>query len=137
MPRTILPEGWPRPKGYANGMAAEGELLAIAGQVAWDEREQIVSESFVAQFRKALENVVAVVIAAGGAPEHLVSITIYVTRREDYADALAEIGAVWREVVGRHYPAMALVVVAGLLETGALVEIQGLAVLPEHEDPRA
>ena len=130
MPRTILPDGWPRPRGYANGMAAQGEVLAIAGQIGWDEREVLVSDAFAPQFRKALENVVAVVTAAGGTAAHIVSVTIYVTRREDYVDALADVGTAWREVVGRHYPAMALVVVAGLLEPRALVEIQGLAVLP-------
>jgi enamine deaminase RidA (YjgF/YER057c/UK114 family) len=132
MPRTILPEGWPRPKGYANGMAAAGEVLAIAGEIGWDEHERLVDGGFVPQFRKALENVVAVVRAAGGSPEHLVSVTIYVTSRDHYVDGIADVGRAWRDVVGRHYPAMALVVVAGLLEPGALVEIQGLAVLPTN-----
>ena len=133
MPRTILPAGWPRPRGYANGMAAQGEVLAIAGQIGWDEHEVLVSDAFAPQFRKALENVVAVVLAAGGTAAHIVSVTIYVTRREDYVEALAEVGTAWRELIGRHYPAMALVVVAGLLEPRALVEIQGLAILPLPE----
>lgn len=128
-PRTILPEGWPRPKGYANGMAARGELLAIAGQVAWDTEEKIVSPEFGAQFRQALHNVVAVVEAAGGAPVNLISLTIYVTDKQAYVDAIAEVGAAYRELIGKHFPAMALVEVAGLLEPGARVEIQGLAVL--------
>lgn len=128
-PRTILPEGWPRPKGYSNGMAARGELLAVAGQVAWDEKEQIVSPEFSAQFRRALENVVAVVRAAGAEPSNLISLTIYVTDKQAYLGALAEVGAAYREVVGKHFPAMALVEVAGLVEEGAQIEIQGLAVL--------
>jgi enamine deaminase RidA (YjgF/YER057c/UK114 family) len=128
-PRTILPEGWPRPRGYSNGMAARGELLAVAGQVAWDQRERIVSPEFAAQFRQALSNVVAVVEAAGGRANDLISLTIYVTDKQAYVDAIAEVGAAYRELVGKHFPAMALVEVAGLLEEGARVEIQALAVL--------
>lgn len=128
--RTILPDGWPRPKGYSNGVLARGELLAIAGMIGWDAREKLVSPEFAGQFRQALANVVAVVTAAGGRPEHLVSLTVYVTDKREYVATLADVGKIWRELVGRHYPAMALVEVAGLLEPGAKVEIQGLAVLP-------
>lgn len=130
MHRTILPPGWKRPRGYANGMAARGELLAIAGQIGWDEGERLVSDGFAGQFRQALQNVVAVVVAAGGRAEHLISITIYVVDKREYEGAIQDVGAAWREVIGRHYPAMALVEVQGLLEPGARVEIQGLAVLP-------
>ncbi len=129
--RTIQPEGWPRPKGYSNGMAARGELLAVAGQVAWDENEEIVSPEFGAQFRRALQNVVDVVRTAGGQPSDLISLTIYVTDKDVYESCLAQIGAAYREIVGKHYPAMALVQVAALLEKGAQVEIQGLAVLSD------
>lgn len=129
-PRTILPEGWPRPKGYSNGVVARGELLAIAGMIGWDEREKLVSPAFAPQFRQALANVLAVVAAAGGRPEHVVSLTVYVTDKREYLEALAAVGAAWRELMGRHYPTMALVQVADLLEPGAKVEIQGLAVLP-------
>jgi enamine deaminase RidA (YjgF/YER057c/UK114 family) len=128
-PRTILPEGWPRPKGYSNGMAARGELLAVAGQIAWNEKEEIVSPEFAAQFRQALGNVVSVVEAAGGTPGNLISLTIYVTDKQAYVDAIGEVGAAYRELIGKHFPAMALVEVAGLLEPGAQVEIQALAVL--------
>lgn len=128
--RSILPPGWPRPKGYSNGMAARGEVLAIAGMIGWDAQERLVSPEFVPQFRQALDNVRAVVVAAGGAPEHIVSLTIYVTDKRQYCATLAEVGKIYREVLGRHFPAMALVQVADLLEPGALVEIQGLAVLP-------
>ena len=131
-PRSILPPGWPRPKGYSNGVAARGEVLAIAGMIGWDAQEKLVSAEFVPQFRQALENVRAVVDAAGGAPEHIVSLTIYVTDKRAYCAALPEVGEVYRDVLGRNYPAMALVQVADLLEPGALVEIQGLAVLPER-----
>jgi enamine deaminase RidA (YjgF/YER057c/UK114 family) len=128
--RTILPPGWPRPKGYSNGLAARGEVLAIAGMIGWDAHERLVSPEFVPQFRQALDNVRAVVVAAGGAPEHIVSLTIYVVDKRQYCATLAEVGKIYREVLGRHFPAMALVQVADLLEPGALVEIQGLAVLP-------
>jgi enamine deaminase RidA (YjgF/YER057c/UK114 family) len=127
----IEPEGWAKPRGYSNGMRARGELLAIAGQIAWDAQARLVGEGdFVRQFEQALANVVAIVRAAGGAPEDLVSLTIYVTDSKEYLARLADVGAAYRRVVGKHYPAMALLVVAGLLELGAKVEIQGLAVLP-------
>jgi enamine deaminase RidA (YjgF/YER057c/UK114 family) len=127
----IEPEGWARPRGYSNGMRARGEFVAIAGQIAWDAQARLVGAGdFAQQFEQALANVVAVVRAAGGAADHLVSLTIYVTDRAEYLAALAEVGAAYRRVVGKHYPAMALVQVAGLLEVGAKVEIQGLAVLP-------
>lgn len=134
MTRIVLPPGWPRPRGYANGMAARGELLAIAGQIGWDERETLVGPDFVSQFRKALDNVATVVESAGGKPSDIVSITIYVVDRDDYRTHLREVGEIWRARIGAHYPAMALVVVAGLLEPAARVEIQGLAVLPTSED---
>lgn len=138
MSTTILPPGWPRPRGYANGMVATGRLLAIAGQIGWDESETIVEGGFGPQFRQALQNVVAVVRAAGGGPEHLVSLTVYVTDKREYIAQLSEVGASWRDLCGKHYPAMALVEVAGLLEDRAKVEIQALAVLPEPSqgDPR-
>jgi len=127
----IEPEGWAKPRGYSNGMRARGELLAVAGQIAWDAQARLVGEGdFVRQFEQALANVVAIVRAAGGAPEDLVSLTIYVTDSKEYLARLADVGAAYRRVVGKHYPAMALLVVAGLLELGAKVEIQGLAVLP-------
>ena len=111
-------------------MAARGELLAVAGMIGWDTQERLVSAEFVPQFRQALENVLAVVQAAGGGPEHLLSLTIYVTDKREYAAALSEVGQVYRAVLGRHYPAMALVQVAALLEDAAKVEIQALAALP-------
>ncbi len=130
---TVQPEGWKSPKGYANGVLVEGaaRLLFVAGQVAWDADQNLVGAGdVIGQFRQALENVVAVVRAAGGAPEHLVELTVYVKDKDAYAGAREPIGAAYREVMGRHYPAMALVQVADLLEEGALVEIQGRAALP-------
>jgi len=128
--RIAQPLGWPRPRGYSNGMAGSGEILAIAGQIGWDTQEVIVSDDFAAQFRQALANVVAVVEAAGGSPEHLVSLTVYVTDKREYIAALPEVGKAYRELVGKHFPTMALLGVSELLEDRAKVEIQGLAVLP-------
>ena len=127
--RSVLPDGWPRPSGYANGMAGTGELLAVAGQIAWNPQGEIVSDDFIAQFQQALANVVAVVDAAGGTAADIVSVTVYVVDKLEYSAALADVGRVWREVVGRHFPAMALVQVAGLVEDRAKVEIQALALL--------
>jgi len=110
-------------------MAGRGELLAVAGQIGWDEREVIVSGDFAPQFQQALKNVVAVVEAAGGRPSDIISLTLYVTDKREYISAIQEVGAAYRASIGRHYPAMALVEVAGLLEPGAKVEIQALALL--------
>lgn len=128
---TVLPPGWPRPKGYSNGILAPAgaRLLFIAGQVGWDEEEALVDEGFVAQFEQALSNVVAVVSAAGGAREELVRLTLYVTDRREYLENLEAVGEAYRRVMGRHYPAMALLEVDALLEPGARVEIEGTAAL--------
>ncbi len=130
--RTVQPDGWPRPKGYSNGVVAEpgGSLFFVAGQVGWDEQERIVPGGLVAQFGQALANVVAVLYAGGGAPEHLARLTIYVKDKDAYKVAAKDIGTVYRRIVGSHYPAMALVQVADLLEDGALVEIEATAVIP-------
>jgi enamine deaminase RidA (YjgF/YER057c/UK114 family) len=127
----INPESLGRPRGYANGVLAPegGALLFIAGQIAWDEQQRIVSADFVAQFERALANVLAVVTEAGGAPEQIARLCIYVTDREEYRARQTEIGACWRKLLGRHFPAMALVEVKALLEDEAKVEIEGLAVL--------
>jgi enamine deaminase RidA (YjgF/YER057c/UK114 family) len=126
----VQPAGWPRPHGYSNGMRARGQLVAVAGQIGWDASGRLVSPTFAAQFEQALANVVTVVSAAGGSREDLISLTLYVTSRAEYLSSLTEVGAAYRRVVGKHYPAMALVEVAGLLEVGAKVEIQALAVVP-------
>lgn len=131
MSDTVNPPGWPRPSGYSNGIVAEGRYLAISGQIGWNERNELVSADFLEQARQALRNVVAVLRAAGGGPEHLVRLTWYVTDKNEYRAALKELGATYREIVGEHYPAMALVQVAGLLEEGAKVEIEATAVLPK------
>jgi enamine deaminase RidA (YjgF/YER057c/UK114 family) len=128
---TINPSGWPRPSGYANGIVAEGRYLAISGQIGWNERSELVSDDFLAQARQTLQNVVAVLRAAGGEARHLVRLTWYVTDANEYRQNLRALGAAYREIVGAHYPAMALVQVAALLEAGAKVEIEATAVLPK------
>lgn len=133
MSETINPQGWPRPSGYANGVLAEGRFLAIAGQIGWNERSELVGEDFVAQARQALVNVVAVLRAASAAPEHLVRLTWYVTDKNEYRANIEKLGAAYREVIGANYPAMALVQVAALLEEGAKVEIEATAIVPETE----
>lgn len=130
MSREILqPPGWARPRGYANGIAAEGRQVFVSGQIGWEGDQRFASDEFAAQTRQALANVVAVLACAGARPEHLVRMTWYVTSRDEYNASLAEIGAAWRELIGRHYPAMSVVVVAGLLEPRAKVEIEATAVV--------
>jgi enamine deaminase RidA (YjgF/YER057c/UK114 family) len=121
-------------RGYANGVLAPagGRLLFIAGQIAWDAEQRIVSADFVSQFDQALANVLAVVAAAGGKPEDLARLTVYVTDKREYAARTREIGARWQARMGRHYPAMALVEVKSLLEDAAQVEIEGMAVIVEQ-----
>ena len=126
----LQPPGWPRPRGYSNGIAAEGRLVFVAGQIGWDETETIVSADFAAQFRKVLENTLAVLSEAGAGPEHVVRMTGYVTSREEYLASGREIGAAWKELMGRVYPAMAFVIVDGLIEPGAKIEIETTAVVP-------
>ena len=130
MSRIVEVPGWKRPRGYSNGIMARGELVFVAGQVGWDSQEKIVSEAFVPQFARALENVRAVLEAAGARPEHLVRVTVYVTDKAAYLSETAAVGAEWRRVLGRVFPAMTLVQVAGLIEEGALVEIEATAVIP-------
>ena len=126
---VLQPPGWPRPRGYANGIAAEGRIVFVAGQIGWDE-EQRFEAGLAGQVRRTLANVLAVLAEAGGGPEHVARMTWYVTDREAYLRELEPIGAAYRELMGRHYPAMAVVVVAGLIEPEALVEIEATAVLP-------
>jgi enamine deaminase RidA (YjgF/YER057c/UK114 family) len=128
----VHPEGWETPSGYANGIVvpAGSRLLVVAGQIAWDADQVLVGRGdFAAQFHQALANVLAVVHAAGGVPANLASVTVYVTDKQAYLAKTRELGAAWRELVGQHYPAMALVEVADLLEKDALVEIQAIAAL--------
>ncbi|HPG04860.1 MAG: RidA family protein [Rhodoblastus sp.] len=128
--KTILPEGWPRPKGYANGIVAEGKLLFIAGQIGWNEREEFESDDFVAQVEQALKNIVAVVQAGGGKPEHIARMTWYVTDKKEYLSRLVDVGAAYRRTLGSVFPTMSLVQVVALVEDRAKVEIEATAVIP-------
>ncbi|MGD8385287.1 MAG: RidA family protein [Lysobacterales bacterium] len=126
----LLPAGWPRPNGYANGIAAEGRLVFVAGQIGWDENRVIHSERLAVQVEQALKNTVAVLAEAGAGPQDIVRMTWYVTSRADYLVAVKEIGAAWRAIMGKHYPAMAVVEVSALIESSAKVEIETTAVVP-------
>ena len=128
----VNPKSLGAPSGYANGLIAEagGKLLFIAGQIAFNEEQQIISDDFVEQFDKALENVITVVSAAGGEPENVARLIIYVTNRTEYRARRREVGERYRKHMGKHFPAMVLVQVAGLLDDAAKVEIEGIAVLP-------
>jgi len=130
--RAIEPTGWKRPRGYSNGILAQGRILFVAGQVGWDENQEFRSDDFGEQWDRALANVLEVVRAAGGGPEHIARMTIYVTDKKAYQAHSDAVGASWRRHMGKNFPAMALVEVADLLEDRALVEIEATCVLPEE-----
>ena len=129
--RILQPADWARPKGYANGVASSGRTIYVAGQIGWDSQQQLVSDDLVAQARQALLNIVAILDADGAKPEHIVRLTWYVTSRADYLAAAAPLGAAYREVIGRHFPAMTAVEVSALMERGAVIEIEATAVIPD------
>jgi enamine deaminase RidA (YjgF/YER057c/UK114 family) len=126
----LQPPGWARPRGYANGVVASGRIACISGQVGWDERGQFPSSSFTAQAEQALRNVLAVLAEAGGQSEHIARLTWYVLDKHEYLACSQELGVVYRQLMGGHYPAMTVIQVAALLEEPARVEIEALAVLP-------
>lgn len=128
----IQPDGWLAPRGYANGISAIGRTVAVAGQIGWNPRTcEIESDDFAAQTKQALRNVLAVLESAGARPEHLVRMTWYITDRDAYIEARGEIGDAYREIFGRHYPAMSVVIVHGLVESDADIEIEATAIVPE------
>jgi enamine deaminase RidA (YjgF/YER057c/UK114 family) len=129
--KALQPPGWPRPKGYSNGISARGRMIFTAGVVGWDEKEMFPEYSLHGQFAQALRNTVAILAEDGAGPEHVVRMTCYVTDRSEYLNSRDEIGAAWREIMGKHYPAMALVEVKGLVEGAAKVEIETTAVVPD------
>ena len=133
MHTVLLPEGWTAPKGYANGIAARGLQVHVGGQIGWNAAQQFESDDFIEQTRLALRNVLAVLQTAHASPEHMVRMTWYITDRNMYQLRLKELGAVYRDIMGRHYPAMTCIVVNGLVEVRALVEIEVTAVLPDAE----
>ncbi len=130
MHETVHPEGWAPARGYANGMLTPEGHLFVGGQIGWTAAQRFETDDFVGQVEQALANVVAVVRRAGGGPEHVVRLTWFVTDKRAYLDRLGEVGAAYRRVMGRHFPAMTMVVVAGLVEDRALVEIEAVAALP-------
>jgi enamine deaminase RidA (YjgF/YER057c/UK114 family) len=128
--KILQPDGWAKPRGYANGIAAEGTVISIAGQIGWNSQCEFETDDFAGQVRQALANIVAVLAEAGGRPEHIVRMTWYVTDKRAYIGAYREIGDAYRELIGRHFPAMTAVQVVALIEDRAKVEIEATAVIP-------
>ncbi len=129
--KILQPKAWASPQGYANGIAAAGRVVFIAGQVGWDAEARMVGSDLVAQAEQALKNIVEVLAEAGGTPDHLTRLTWYIIDKAAYVARRKEIGAAYRRVIGKHFPAMSLLVVAGLLEDDAQVEIEATAVIPQ------
>ena len=129
--RIVQPEGWPRPRGYANGVVAQGRTLFVAGQIGWNEKEQFASDDLIEQARQALKNTLAVLAAGGANPAHVVRMTWYLTDKREYLSRAKEFGAVYRELMGKHYPAMAMVQVSALMEDRAKIEVETTAVIPD------
>ena len=128
---TLQPDGWAPSKGYANGIAARGTQIFVGGQIGWNAQQQFESDDFIAQTAQALRNIAAVLAVAGAGPQHMVRMTWYITDRVEYNARLKELGTVYREVMGRNFPAMTCVQVAALVEARAKVEIEVTAVLPD------
>jgi enamine deaminase RidA (YjgF/YER057c/UK114 family) len=126
----LNPSEWTRPKGYSNGVTAQGQMIFVAGQVGWDGNEVFQTDDLVGQVRQALANIVAILSEAGARPEHIVRMNWYLADKDEYNARLAEIGAAYRELIGRHFPAMTALQVAGFVEDGAKIEIEVTAMLP-------
>ena len=131
MHQILQPEGWMKPKGYANGIAAAGRHVFVAGQIGWNEQCVFEAQDFLGQFRQALKNVVAILAEAGASPEHVTTMTWFVTDKTAYLRDAKAVGQAWREIMGRNYPAMTVVQVVALIEDAAQIEIQAQAVVPE------
>ena len=129
--KILQPPNWPRPRGYSNGISASGRMIFTGGIVGWDEHESFPEYTLAGQFAQVLRNTLAVLAEDGAGPEHIVRMTCYIIDRSDYLRSRDEIGAAWREIMGRNYPAMALVEVKGLVESAAKIEIETTAVVPE------
>ncbi len=130
--QVLLPEGWPRPAGYSNGVIAEGRQIFIAGQVGWDAQGRFPSADMADQVRQSLENILAILAQAQARPEHIVRLTWYITSRDEYHAQLRQIGGAYRAVMGKHFPAMSVVQVVALMEAQAKVEIEATAVIPRR-----
>ena len=129
--KIIQPPGWPKPKGYSNGIVAKGRLVFVAGQVGWNAQEKFETSSLAGQARQALKNIVAILAEAGAGPEHICRMDWFLADVKEYNASLKELGAAYRELIGKHYPVMTAVQVGGFVETGAKLEIEVTAVLPE------
>lgn len=129
--QTLQPPGWPRPKGYANGIAATGRMVFTAGVIGWNEREEFETEKFAGQFRQALINTKTILAEGGAAPADIVRMTCYVTDKREYLASLADIGEAWREIFGKVFPCMAVVEVSALVEDKAKIEVETTAVIEE------
>jgi len=129
--KTLQPQGWAKPVGYANGVSARGRVIYVAGQIGWNKDSRFETDDFIGQVRQSLQNVVAVLACDDARPEHIVSMTWYFTNRRDYLDNLRAVGEAYRETIGRHFPAMTAIEVAALMEDRARVEIQAVAVVPD------
>jgi enamine deaminase RidA (YjgF/YER057c/UK114 family) len=130
--QVLQPPNWARAKGFSNGIAANGKLVFIAGQIGWTGQGEWRDRSFAGQFRQAMQNIIEVLAQAGGQPQHIVRLTWYVLDKQEYVAALREVGAAYRELMGKHYPTMAVVQVSGLVEDQARLEIEATAVIPEN-----
>jgi len=128
--KILLPPGWPRPHGYSNGVSAEGRMVFLAGQIGWDEDQVIQTDSMAGQIEQTLKNSIAVLAEADAEPRHIVRMTWYITSRDEYMAEIREIGRIWREVMGKVYPAMAVIEISALIESAAKVEIETTAVVP-------
>ena len=129
--KPLQPKGWPRPKGYSNGISASGRMIFTAGIIGWDENEMIVSHRLDEQFRQALRNIVAILAEDGAAAEHIVRLTVYITDRDQYLAQRDELAPMWKSIMGDHFPAIALVEVKALVNSAALIEIEATAVVEE------
>ena len=128
--KILLPPGWSRPHGYSNGISADGRMVFVAGQIGWDETHSFPSDSMAGQVEQTLKNTIAVLAEADAGPQHIVRMTWYITSRTEYLAEVKEIGRIWREVMGKHYPAMAVIEISALIESAAKVEIETTAVVP-------
>ena len=130
--KVLLPQGWKPPLGYANGIAASGTLVFVAGQVGWNAQQRFESEQLAPQFEQALKNVIAVLAEAGGRPEHICRMTAYCCDKPAYLAARRPLGGIWRRLMGRHYPAMSMIFVSDLLDSPGKIELEATAVIPQE-----
>ena len=129
--RQLQPPGWVRPRGYSNGISVRGEMIVVAGQVGWDENEVFTDLTFPGQAAQALRNIVAILAQANAGPQHLVRLTWFIADKQEYLSSQARLGEAYREIIGKHYPAMSVIEVKGFIEEGAKLEIEATAVIPD------